>query len=102
MGSVRWREIERDGQLLIEEIHKVVVYRFSLGDVDDPEIYAAQPIWEWQQSPAGKFVMENSIEQPSFHRHSNPLTWGYNYAIIAEIEKKKLSEFYLKFGKQNA
>lgn len=96
--SVRFKVIETAGQEIVQEIHKVVVYEFRMGDVDDPELYAAQPIWEWQQSEAGKFVMEHAIEVPSFHGHPDMLTYGYRYAIIAELEKKKLSEFYLKFG----
>ncbi len=102
MGSVRY-EVVKEGDIeTVEEIHKVVVHFFTVGDVDDPEIYAAQPIWDWQQTPAGKFVMENTYTEPVFNRHIDHLTWGYKFAIIAELEKKKLSEFYLKFGKINA
>ena len=32
----------------------LVVHEFTLGDVDDPEIYAAVPLYEWQLSDAGK------------------------------------------------
>jgi hypothetical protein len=83
----------------VEEIHKVVVHRFRIGDVDDPEIYAAQPIWEWQQSDAGKFVMEHAIEAPVWLKDIDHQTYGYRYAIVAELEKKKLAEFYLRFDK---
>jgi len=99
MGAVRYQVKEKNGAEVVEEIHKVVVYTFSLGDVDDPELYAAQPIWEWQQTEAGKFVMEHAVEVPSFHRHMDHTIYGYRYAITAELEKKKLSEFYLKWGK---
>lgn len=98
VSRVRFQIIEKDGLELVQEIHKVVVHKFRIGDVDDPEIYAAEPIWEWQQTDAGKFVMENSIDVPSFHKHIDYNTYGYQYAITAELEKKKLSEFLLKFG----
>ena len=95
-------QVRREGdQQIVDEIHKVVVHRFRLGDVDDPEIYAAQPIWEWQQSDAGKFVMEHSITTPTYHQHLDHQVMGYSYAITAELEKKKLSEFYLRWGKPN-
>jgi len=97
MGTVTWREVRADGNIIIQEIHKVVVYKFSVGDVEDPDLYAAQPMWEWQQSDAGKFIMENAIETPEFHRHLDANTLGYKYAITAKLEKKKLSEFYLKW-----
>ena len=97
-GRVRYQVEERDGLAVVQEIHKVVVHTFTVGDVDDPEIYAAQPIWEWQQTDAGKFIMENSIDTPSYHHHIDYASYGHRYAITAELEKKKLSEFLLKFG----
>ena len=45
-----------------------VVYQFKIGDVEDPEIYAAEPLWQWQQSEAGKWIMEHSLETPSWHK----------------------------------
>ena len=30
--------------------YTVVVHKFTVGDVDDPEIYAAEPIWKWQNT----------------------------------------------------
>jgi hypothetical protein len=86
----------------VSEIHKVIVHRFRLSDVEDPDLYAGEPIWEWQQSEAGQFVMNNAVDRPEWHRNVDHLTMGYEYAIIAELEKKKLTEFYLKFGKVNA
>lgn len=98
MGRVRYQVIEQDGGEIVEEIHKVVVHRFLLSDVDDPDIYAAGPIFDWEKSEAGKFVMKNAIGQPEFHKQLDALSYGYRYAITAELEKKKLSEFLLKFG----
>jgi hypothetical protein len=97
--GIRYQVVQKDNLELVEEIHKVVVHRFRVSDVDDPEIYAAEPIWEWQQSEAGKFVMENALDTPVFQRHLNADTYGYDYAIIAELEKRKYSEFLLRFGK---
>jgi hypothetical protein len=83
----------------VEEIHTVVVHTFQLGDVEDPDLYAGEPLWKWQDSDAGKFVMEHAKEQPIWQRQHSHLTYGWQYAIIAKLEKKKLSEFYLRFGK---
>lgn len=101
MGQVRWREVHKDGQLVIEEIHKVMVYSFNMGDVEDPELYAAEPLLKWQNSEAGKFVMDNAIEIPTFFNRVNQHFYGYEIVIIAELEKKKLSEYYLRFGKND-
>lgn len=97
MGSVRYK-VEDD---IVKEIHKVVVHRIRMGDVDDPDLYVAQPIWEWQQTEQGKFIMENAVEQPEWHRHVDMMNYGHQYAIVAELEQKKLAEFYLKWGKQD-
>ena len=98
-GQVRFKVIKKNGQEIVQEIHKVTVHAFSVGDVEDPEIYAAQPIWDWQQSDSGKFVMEHAIEIPSYHQSLDYNSFGYRYAIVAELESKKLSEFYLRWGK---
>ena len=100
--SVRCRVIVENGVDRVEEIHKVVVHRFKMSDCEDPDIYAAAPIFDWERSEAGQFVLKHAIDKPEWHRHISYLTMGYEYAIIAELEKKKLTEFYLKFGKVNA
>ena len=79
------------------ETVKVVVHRFSLGDVDDPEIYAAQPIWEWQQTEAGKWVMENAVDEPYWSRHTDFHTVSYQYKIVATLTEADAMWFKLKF-----
>jgi len=98
MGKVRWEQSYEGKQLVIKEIHKVVVHCFRMGDVEDPDLYAAQPIHEWETSDPGKFVMEHAIDKPIWHRQLDQSTYGYQYAIEAELEMKKLSEYYLRFG----
>lgn len=100
MGQVKYREIQKGNNLVIEEIHKVIVHRFSVGDVEDPDLYAAQPIYEWQNSEQGQFVMKHCLNKPEWQRYIDYETFSYQYVIIAELEKAKLSEYYLRFGKQ--
>jgi hypothetical protein len=102
MGSVKYKEVEENGQLLVKEIHKVVVHKFAMGDVEDPDLYAAEPMWKWQQTEQGKFIMEHAVDTPEWHRRIDHTTYGYQYAITAELESKKLSEFYLKWGKDGS
>jgi hypothetical protein len=99
MGKVRCVVKTVGNQQIVEEIHEVVVHRFRMGDVEDPDLYAAQPLWDWQESEAGKFVMEHAVETPIWHRQADLQNYGHQYIIVAELEKKKLSEFYLKFDK---
>jgi hypothetical protein len=95
MGAVRWRRLD-NGK--IEEIHKVVVKKIYMSDVEDPDLYVADHIYQWQQTPRGKFIMDNAIEPPRWQRFPDHETFGFKYTIIAELEVKKLSEFYLRWG----
>ena len=90
-----------DDNYNVKEIHKVVVHQFRMGDVEDPDFHAAQPIYDWQQTDQGKFIMEHAIDKPEWHRHLDHNHYGHEYTIVAELEMKKLSEFYLRWGKPN-
>jgi hypothetical protein len=67
--------------------------------VEDPDIYAAGPMFDWERSEAGQFVFKHAVDKPEWHRYMDPMWMGYRYVITAELEKKKLSEFYLRFDK---
>ena len=99
MGTVRYKINEQNGSEIVEEIHKIVVHKFSIGDVEDPDLYAAEPLWKWQESEQGKFVMEHAVEVPVWHRQVDAHNFGHQYIVVAELEAKKLSEFYLRWGK---
>jgi hypothetical protein len=97
--TVRFKVVVKDGIEIVEEIHKVVIHRFRLSDVDDPDLYAAEPLYNWEKSEQGQFVMEHAKDKPEWHRQNDYASYGYQYIIIAELEKKKLSEFYMRWGK---
>lgn len=83
----------------VHRIHKLVVHRFKMGDVDDPDIYAAQPLWEWQESEMGKWVMEKAVDTPEWHRQQHAfLMWGYEYCIIAKLKDIDYTFWQLKWG----
>jgi hypothetical protein len=102
MGSVRFKVEDKDGQRIVEEIHKVVVHKFRMSDVEDPDIWAGQSLYEWQESEQGKFVMKNAVDKPEWNRQLDNYGMGWLYAITAELEAKKLSEFYLRWGKDGS
>lgn len=87
-----------DGKVIVKK--QIVVHTFTVGDVDDPDLYAAEPIYQWQQTEAGKWVMENCCDDtPIWNRYMDPHYYGHMYMISAVFEEKKLTEFYLRFGK---
>jgi hypothetical protein len=80
-------------------IHNVVVYEFTMGDVDDPDLYAAQPLWEWQQSEQGQWIMAHAIEPPMWHRHIDNLSYGHKYAVTAKLKGRDYTFWQVKWNK---
>ena len=71
-----------------------------MGDVDDVEIYAAQPIWEWQQTDQGRWVMENAHDL-TYHTAQDTAMWGHRIVIRGEInDPRKVTEYYLRWPNQ--
>jgi hypothetical protein len=77
-------------------MRRVIFHSFKMGDVEDPEIYAAQPIWDWQQTEQGQWVMEHAVETPMWHRQADPMSYGYKYLITAKLQGAKLTEWLLR------
>lgn len=76
---------------------KICVHSFKMGDVEDPALFAAEPIWQWQQSEQGKWVMEHSLNQPVFYTDVLPDWFGYRITIMAEFSEKDEMYFRLKW-----
>lgn len=83
----------------VEEVKTVVVHEFAMGDVDDPDLYAAQPLHEWEKSERGQWIMKNACDIPTWHRIADPTTYGYKYKITAKFMGPALTEWLLRFGK---
>ena len=81
----------------VEEVREILVHEFTMGDVEDPDLYAAQPLWEWQESEAGKFVMAHAVEPPYWIRQVDHNSYGHRYKIIARLSEPNQTFFKLKF-----
>lgn len=79
-------------------IHKVVVHRFRMGDVEDLDLYAAEPLLDWQHSEMGEWVMERAVDTPEWHRMTDPTTFGWSYAIVAKLKEDDYTWWTLKWG----
>ena len=76
---------------------KVTFHTFRMGDVDDIDIYVAQPIWEWQQTDQGRWVMDNAYDLV-YQTVADYAAWGHIIAIQGEIQDpKKLTEYFLRW-----
>jgi hypothetical protein len=84
-----------DGCLV--KISTVVVHEFVIGDVEDPDIYAAGPLMAWQKSEKGEWVILHSVDQPQWHRTVDYNSYGYRYCVTARLKEKDEIFFKLKF-----
>jgi hypothetical protein len=82
----------------VEECKEIIVHSFSMGDVEDPDLYAAQPLYEWEKSEAGQWVMKNAADTPTWYRIADPMSYGYQYQIRAKLMGPALTEWLLRHG----
>lgn len=75
----------------------VTFHSFVMGDVDDVDIYVAQPIWEWQQTEQGRWVMKHARDLV-YHTVPDPHTFGYRVTITGKMDPgPRLTEYLLKW-----
>jgi len=78
---------------------KCVVHRITLGDVDDPEVYIAMPLYDWQNSEEGNWIMTHSVETPYWKSSPFPITaYGIQYDVVAVLTPKDHTFWLLKWG----
>jgi len=75
----------------------MILHEFRMADVEDPYLYAAFPISEWQATDAGKWIMENVTEQPVFHVTLDHNTVGYRVVITGKLNPEAETYFRLKY-----
>lgn len=86
----------RKYQIHNDEVYeRKIVHRFTMGDVDDVEIYVASPIYEWQQTEHGRWVMRHGRD-PQYHINIDPISYGYQVIITAHITPKRWTEYILR------
>jgi len=79
---------------------KINFHTFTMGDVDDIDIYAAQPIWEWQQTQHGQWVMENAYDL-TYHTTQDYSLMGHRIVIRGEInDPRRITEYFLRWPNQ--
>jgi hypothetical protein len=74
---------------------KYVLHEFTMGDVEDVEIYAAEPIYQWQQTPEGKFCMEKA-EDVHWVTSIDHASFGHRVKIIGTLADKYATFWALK------
>ena len=82
----------------VVEYRDVVVHTFTVGDVEDPDIYAAHPIIQWQDTEQGQWVMANAVEPPYYMQQVDYANYGYRFVIVARLSAADLTFWKLKWG----
>ena len=77
---------------------KIQVHKFNMGDVEDPELYAAFPIHEFETSDKGIWLKEHSTEQMWYDIGMCRETYGYKCTIFADLVDQDITFFNLKWG----
>ena len=75
----------------------VLVHTFRLGDVDDPEIYMAGPIYDWQRTDAGRWVMDHAVTEPYWTKRVDYQSFGYECNIFARLREADAVFYRLKY-----
>jgi hypothetical protein len=72
-----------------------------MGDVEDPYLYAAFPISEWQQTEHGKWCMDHAIGEPEFwcRPDSGSFMGGFQVTITGELSEQDCTYLKLRWGK---
>jgi hypothetical protein len=76
----------------------VCVHEIRMGDVEDPDLFVAEPIWKWQESDAGQFIMENAVDKPYWSRSMDLHSYGHRYSIMARLSEQNETFWKLKWG----
>lgn len=76
---------------------RVVVYELTAADSEDPDLHIAEPLYKWEKSDAGQFVMNNALEPPKWHRQMDYQLYGYRYCVTAWLRSQDATYFCLRW-----
>lgn len=68
-------------------------------NIEDPDIFAAEPILEWQKTEQGQWIMENATQIPSYHITVDTDWIGYVVNITADLSENDYTFWLLKWSK---
>lgn len=75
-----------------------LVKEIRMGDVEDPYLYAAFPIHEWEQTEEYKWIRKQiGGSEMVFFCDNDPNTYGVVIRVYAPLEGKALTYYNLKY-----
>ena len=82
----------------IVKFSDMVVHQFRTKDVEDPALYADDPLSQWRQTEAGKFVTENAVEPIWWIQRINHPGYESEFTIVARMKESDQTFYTLKWG----
>jgi hypothetical protein len=79
-------------------MQKITFHTFSMGDVDDPELYAGFPLSEFMQTEKGQWIKAN-CQDPQYIIRSDTNIFGNRVIVYGDVEDQLATEYLLKWGK---
>lgn len=68
-------------------------------DTQDPDVTLAEPLWLWQQTDHGRWVMQHA-HNLTFHRRVDSNFFGYDVVICGDLlDPQTITEYFLKWPK---
>ena len=77
---------------------KITFHTFGMGDVEDPELYAALPLGEFMDTEKGQWIRDN-CQDPQYIIRPDPHTYGTRVIVYGEVEDKQAVEWILRWGR---
>ena len=75
----------------------MLVYKFRIGDVEDPELSADLIITQWLSTEQGKWVIAHAINGPVYHFTPDLEHIGTLVTVTANLSKGDETYFLLKW-----
>jgi len=79
------------------DVIKTVLHEFRMGDCEDPELFAAFPLSEWEHSEAGQWAMRNCVGEPVWNLSLDPHNYGYRVTVSGNLLEHDHTYFRLKY-----
>ena len=80
------------------QTQKVMLHNFTVGDVEDPMLYASFTIQEWQQTEKGQWCTEHCEGEIYFQSWADPISLGYKIVLEGEMSEQNYTFFKLKWS----
>lgn len=68
-----------------------------MGDVEDPELYAAMPLGEFMATDKGQWIRDNCAD-PRYIIRPDPHTYGIKVIVYGQVEDRRAVEWILRWG----